>query len=327
MTALVEITTCPIWGSGYKAKGTYDPNKKLYDVSGSERAFAGYRIRERLLSSVKKLSNGKKAQLTTWLIDQWSRGNERPEITLGVLVYIRSKQPFPVHVRADRLLRLMSAATVSQQLGKYVSFPWHSNDALAWSESTDRSDVQYLLAYLVKMEWLERDPYGPQVGEVLNWRVAVKGHTRVDELQRQESTSDSSLSFIAMWFNESTNEAFENGIEPAIRDTGYEPLRIDRKEHINKIDDEIIAGIRRSRFLVADFTHGKDGARGGVYYEAGFAHGLGLPVIFTCREDCLDTLHFDISHYNHLVWTNSEDLREKLKNRILAVIGEGPEIW
>jgi hypothetical protein len=35
---------------------------------------------------------------------------------------------------------------------------------------------------------------------------------------------------------------------PAIRDSGYEPMRIDRKEHINKIDDEIIAEIRRSCF-------------------------------------------------------------------------------
>ncbi len=102
-------------------------------------------------------------------------------------------------------------------------------------------------------------------------------------------------------------------------------MRIDQKEHINKIDDEIIAGIKQSRFLVADFTHGEDGARGGVYYEAGFAHGLGLPVIFTCQKDSVDKLHFDTNHYNHIVWTTPEELREKLKNRILAVIGEGPE--
>ncbi len=37
------------------------------------------------------------------------------------------------------------------------------------------------------------------------------------------------------------------------------------------------------RFMIADFT----GHRGGVYFEAGFAHGLGIPVIWTCREDQL----------------------------------------
>ena len=105
---------------------------------------------------------------------------------------------------------------------------------------------------------------------------------------------------------------------------GLRPLRIDQKEHINKIDDEIIAEIRRSRFLVADFTHGNEGARGGVYYEAGFAHGLGIPAIFTCRDDAVSKLHFDTNHYNHIVWATPEELREKLRNRILAAIGEGP---
>ena len=46
-------------------------------------------------------------------------------------------------------------------------------------------------------------------------------------------------------------------------------MRIDRHEHVNKIDDEIIAEIRRARFVVADFTHGDTGGRGSVYYEAG----------------------------------------------------------
>jgi len=61
-------------------------------------------------------------------------------------------------------------------------------------------------------------------------------------------------------------------------------------EHINKIGDEIISQIRRSKFLIADFT----GHRGGVYFEAGLAMGLGLLVFWTCRRDDLDKLHFDI---------------------------------
>ena len=70
------------------------------------------------------------------------------------------------------------------------------------------------------------------------------------------------------------------GLRRGIEDAGYQALRIDKKEDVVKIDDEIISEIRRSRFLVADFTQGNDGARGGVYFEAGFALGLGIPVIF-----------------------------------------------
>ena len=101
-------------------------------------------------------------------------------------------------------------------------------------------------------------------------------------------------------------------------------MRIDRKADVNKIDDEIIAEIRRSRFLVADFTHGEDGARGGVYFEAGFAYGLGLPVIYSCRADMVEQLHFDTRQYYHIVWESPEELRDGLAQRIEALIGAGP---
>ena len=130
--------------------------------------------------------------------------------------------------------------------------------------------------------------------------------------------------FVAMWFADETNDAFERGIQLAIEDAGYVAMRIDRKEHINKIDDEIIAEIRRSRFLVADFSQGEAGTRGGVYFEAGFALGLGIPVIYTCRESNKGDIHFDTRQYNHIFWETPEELRDALKHRILAVIGEGP---
>ena len=89
----------------------------------------------------------------------------------------------------------------------------------------------------------------------------------------------------------------------------------------DRIDNEIVALIRQSKFIVADYT----GQRGGVYFESGFAQGLGLPVIWTCREDDMENLHFDTSHFNFLPWEEDKlpEFEEKLKNRILAVIGKG----
>ena len=95
------IKTCPIWGAGYKAKGTYDPERRTYEVTDSDRAFTGYKIGERLLDRfVKQMPDSKRAQLTTWLIDQWDRGNDQPEVTIGVLLGLSLKRPLPVHVRA-----------------------------------------------------------------------------------------------------------------------------------------------------------------------------------------------------------------------------------
>jgi nucleoside 2-deoxyribosyltransferase len=111
---------------------------------------------------------------------------------------------------------------------------------------------------------------------------------------------------------------WHNAIEPAIADAGYTPKRIDKHEHNNRIDDEIIATIRRSRFVIADYT----GNRGGVYFEAGFALGLGIPVIWTCRDGRLNKVHFDTRQYNFITRADDKlpDFRNRLNNRICATI-------
>lgn len=75
--------------------------------------------------------------------------------------------------------------------------------------------------------------------------------------------------------------------------------------------------------MLADFT----GHRGGVYFEAGFAKGLNLEVIWTCKEDDLVNLHFDIRQYNCIVWSenNLEKFEKDITNRICAVLGYGRE--
>ena len=57
-----------------------------------------------------------------------------------------------------------------------------------------------------------------------------------------------------------------------------------------------------------------------------FTHGLSIPVIFTCRENVFEKIHFDTRQYNHIVWETPEKLRQKLTARIAAVIGDGPNI-
>ena len=59
------------------------------------------------------------------------------------------------------------------------------------------------------------------------------------------------------------------------------------------------------------------------YFEAGFAKGLGRQVIFTCRKDHMDKVHFDTNHYSHITWETPEDLRQKHANRIRATILDG----
>lgn len=166
-------------------------------------------------------------------------------------------------------------------------------------------------------------------GYVSRFQLTLKGYQVGDARQ-----SSSQKAFVAMWFSDSMRNVYDAGFAPAIRDCGYRSVRIDFVEHNNKIDDEIIANIRGSKFLVADFTAGFCGhsdsskqiyvPRGGVYFEAGYALAYGLPVIWTCHADVISQVHFDTRQFNHIVWDDPADLKLKLTNRILATIGEGP---
>ena len=239
-----------------------------------------------------------------------------PNVTKDLIERARRARPLDVDVRAERLLRFIGKQ--SNSIGDIVminsrAMPGIYMQAMAWSESTSVGEFLYLLDYLGDQCWIDRSHAGA--------RVTVAGYRRIAEVK---TNHDSAQAFVAMWFDDEMDAAYSNGIEPAIRDAGYRPVRIDRKPDVTKIDDEIIAEIRRSRFLVADFTHGEGGARGGVYFEAGFAFGLNIPVIYTCREDAIEQIHFDTRQYHHTAWSRPEDLRRDLKNRILALIGEGP---
>jgi len=220
--------------------------------------------------------------------------------------------------RIDALLQYLEYKTEGR-IAMRVRLPGEEQ-AMAATSSSSYEELEYLAYEAERKNWLNG------VIDTLNVdaSITLKGHMRLEELRNKQVLSEQA--FVAMWFNEEMNPVWEQGFKPGIEDAGYKPMRIDQKQHINKIDDEIIAEIRRSRFLVADFTAEPEKPRGGVYYEAGFAHGLNIPVIFTCRADRIKELHFDTRQFNHIAWKEEDpgDLRKQLKNRISATLGDGP---
>lgn len=154
--------------------------------------------------------------------------------------------------------------------------------------------------------------------------------------EKRKNNLNSRQCFVAMWFNEqedkskywfNMNKIYNDVIKPAIeQENKYTSCRIDCIEHCDDINDKMISEIRKSRFLLVDLT----GYRGGVYWEAGFAEGLGLPVIYTCNKNWqysnkdlhIQGVHFDLSHRNIIFLEEDklDDFKEKIKNRIDAVI-------
>jgi hypothetical protein len=147
--------------------------------------------------------------------------------------------------------------------------------------------------------------------------ITAKGWRHLETV----STGDNATGFVAMWFDDQMTPIWEQAFYPSIYDAGYTPLRIDKKEHNNKIDDEILASIRVSKFVVADFTE----QRGGVYYEAGFASGLAKPVIWTVRKDHLHNVHFDTRQFtSHGILGTCRHSSTRSKNELKRHSGAGP---
>ena len=312
---MAHVRTCPIWGEPHQATEQYNAVTGI-SITDSPRAGGKFIITDGPKGLLDELPSEAKVHLTSLLVDQRMRGVEVPEVTESMVASAATKRPLPVHERADRLLRYI--AQISDAAGDRIQVQDDFQAAYAWSESTTVDEIIYLTSYLQQSGW---------IGGADVWVAGMLGTVTVDgyrRIEEEDTNPDSSQAFVAMWFHETMDHVFAEGIQPGIEDAGYTALRVDRTEHINKIDDEIIAGIRRSRFLVADFTQGDDGARGGVYYEAGFAAGLAIPVIYTCRNGGVDDLAFDTRQYNHILWETPKDLRKALRDRIGRVIGDGP---
>ena len=141
-------------------------------------------------------------------------------------------------------------------------------------------------------------------------RLTAEGWQRSSLLE--DVTTDSDQAFVAMDFCDELTSAYDDGFFIGLKATGWRPVRADRVEHAGSINDFIASQIRESGLVVADFTFGNRGA----YFEAGLAFGLPKQVIWTCRSDQLDDLHFDIRQYSNILWDDPNDLAVKLERRI-----------
>ncbi len=167
----------------------------------------------------------------------------------------------------------------------------------------NEEEFEYIIKKAEGLNYVE----GPIAYE---YYLSLDGWKRIEQLLTLKINSNQA--FVAMWFHDDMKKVYTKALVPALKATGYNPIKIDEIQHNGKIDDRIMSEIRKSSLLVADFS----GHRGGVYFEAGFALGLGIPVIWTCRDSHKNELHFDTRQYNHIIWKDIKDLKKQLIDRI-----------
>jgi hypothetical protein len=232
-----------------------------------------------------------------WVQLEWS-SFQGPEPTLG-----------------ERLdLTLLNFATKCRRPGRCTDEQSRLPATFAWSPDGDEAGA--VIVELQRKKLLE-------FGGNEQCRPTWDGWLRIEDLRRSRRTKGGKpIAFVAMWFDDSLQQAYDIGIAPAIDVCGFAPYCLKVSEHNAVIDDMIVAGIRSSEFVVADLT----GHRPSVYYEAGFAFGLKREVILTVRADQLKDVHFDANHRRVIDWKDERDLCLRLEARIRATIEPPPPV-
>jgi hypothetical protein len=241
-----------------------------------------------------------------------------PTIDVERLKFFRHQlQPLNVAERAERLMRLIAKMFPGLTYANVLNVRHPGIAGVSWSESAE--EVEYLLVeYLAKGRGLiKAELVGGSEYQVV---ILPAGWEYIESLKFPNVASH--LGFIAMWFDPSMEEPRQRGLIAGIRAAGFREFVIDQHLSNDEIVDEILAAIRRSRFVVAEYT----GNRHNVYYEAGFAHGLRIPVIRTCRKDEIGKITFDVNHYPFILWDTDQldAFGKRLANHIQATIGVGP---
>jgi hypothetical protein len=245
-----------------------------------------------------------------------SYGRRRVHLDGALVKSIIQNHPRPtVQEQADSLIRWIGDHVKIG--GQYTSIDELTVQAIVGSATTE--EFRFVSSCL-RERGLIADGSEPRVrGKVT---LSFAGWERYQELKR--ATSDSHKAFMAMQYsNKQLADIFENVFKDAVAKTGFDVFRlVDTPQPAGLIDDDLRVKIRTSRFLIADLTDGNAGA----YWEAGYAEGLGKPVIYTCRkevfEDSKSCPHFDTNHHLTILWDSDKPQAagEKLKSTIRATL-------
>ena len=126
--------------------------------------------------------------------------------------------------------------------------------------------------------------------------------------------------FVIMPFDKKWADIYKFGIQQACEAVGAACERVDEQMFTENILERIYGQIRRATFVIAEMT----GRNANVFYEAGYAHGVGKPLIFLTQST--DDIPFDLQHYPHIVYGTIAELRDELEKKMRWCVEHPAEV-
>ncbi len=150
-----------------------------------------------------------------------------------------------------------------------------------------------------------------QTNKFARCALSFKGWEGYEAEMRGRLSGD--YGFIAMKFGDPVLDSFlTTTIRPAVESVAYKLVDMRDVAQAGVIDNILRVQIRDAAFVLVDLTHDNYGA----YWEAGYAEGIGKPVIYLCEKNKFDLrgTHFDTNHLTTVPWevAKPEDFSARL---------------
>ena len=208
----------------------------------------------------------------------------------------------------NRLLQGVGSTNASAELG-YVRYDEHSKQYVLWLKDYEGDFVGNPGRYVRGDTWNSM--------EEARQGAAQSPSAFLLHLKWMHSL-DRSFCFMAMEFGDrQLDRIVSDHVKPAIqRSLGMEVNTAQDIAQAGLIDEIIRDHIKRSELVIADLTHGNNGA----YWEAGLAEGYGIPVIYICEDRAfrLQSTHFDTNHLTTVMW--SLDKLDEFERDLVAAV-------
>lgn len=140
---------------------------------------------------------------------------------------------------------------------------------------------------------------------------------RADYDADDEGTFEPGLVFVMMSFVSEDSDVTYSTIKEVCKNLGLRATRVDEGHGSGFIIREITSLIERAEFLVCDLSH----ERPNVYYELGYAHGVGNEaddILLVAKAGT--KLHFDIAPLRVHYFDGEEALRAILRRQLTTMI-------
>lgn len=289
--SIFDCQVCGQFGISFEASVNYF-NQRRGSLTALQRAALSHQLR-----TAQGASGG--LMITTDWMERFSRNARLPSPPEQATNLIRLIGDTLAETGEGRLL---DGATDAARVGAF--------NAAMFEQLRKELETRNVIQRMEPME--KQNPRGKGVLTGYTYGLTLDGWERY-EAERHGRVAGR-YGFIAMQFSNAVLDPFvDETIKPAVLDgIGYNLVDLRDVSRAGVIDNILREQIRDAAFILVDLTHDNPGA----YWEAGYAEGLGKPVVYLCERNKFDSAktHFDTNHCTTVLWSTHtpDDFRTEL---------------